>query len=72
MSVKQGQTVNAAQSTPIIVKIADSNTISSSSAIYYNALLEVANPDGALRIGMTVEVAAATSSSARMGPPPMF
>ena len=106
--VKQGQTVNAAQSAPSIVKLADlsimrvkaeiseadvmsvapgqrasfttlgapqtpfeavvreiepaptaietSDTISSDSAIYYNGLLEVANPDGKLRIGMTAEV----------------
>lgn len=106
--VKQGQTVNAAQSAPTIVKIADlstmlvkaeiseadvmnvapgqnvtfttlgapdlpfqavvreiepapteietSDTISSDSAIYYNGLLEVANPEGRLRIGMTAEV----------------
>jgi len=106
--VKEGQTVNASQSAPTIVKIADlstmlvkaeiseadvmnvakdqnvtfttlgaadtpfhavvrdiepapteieeSDTISSDSAIYYNGLLEVANPDGKLRIGMTAEV----------------
>lgn len=106
--VKQGQTVNAAQAAPTIVKIADlstmlvkaeiseadvmnviagqkvtfttlgasempfqavvreiepaptaietSDTISSDSAVYYNALLEVDNPDGRLRIGMTAEV----------------
>lgn len=106
--VKQGQTVNAAQSAPTIVKIADlstmlvkveiseadvmnvepgqsagfttlgapdetfqahvteiepaptaiadSDTISSDSAIYYNGLLEVANPEGRLRIGMSAEV----------------
>lgn len=106
--VKQGQTVNAAQSAPTIVKLADlstmvvkaeiseadvmsvapgqsasfttlgapdrpftaevseiepapreiedSDTISSDEAIYYNGLLEVENPDGALRIGMTAEV----------------
>ena len=106
--VKQGQTVNAAQSAPTIVKIADlstmlvkveiseadvmhvapgqkvsfttlgapgepfqavvrgiepapaaietSDTIPSDSAIYYNGLLEVENPDGRLRIGMTAEV----------------
>lgn len=106
--VKQGQTVNAAQAAPTIVKIADlstmlvkaeiseadvmnviagqkvtfttlgapdmpfqavvreiepaptaietSDTISSDSAVYYNALLEVGNPEGRLRIGMTAEV----------------
>ncbi|RJE79188.1 efflux RND transporter periplasmic adaptor subunit [Paracoccus sp. JM45] len=106
--VQEGQTVNATQSAPTIVKIADlstmlvkaeiseadvmnvakdqnvtfttlgaadtpfhavvrdiepapteieeSDTISSDSAIYYNGLLEVANPDGKLRIGMTAEV----------------
>ena len=41
---------------PAPTEIADSDTISSSSAIYYNGLLEVANPDGKLRIGMTAEV----------------
>ena len=106
--VKQGQTVNAAQAAPTIVKIADlstmlvkaeiseadvmnvvpgqnvsfttlgapnlpfqavvrevepapteivdSDTISSDSAIYYNGLLEVENPEGKLRIGMTAQV----------------
>lgn len=106
--VKQGQTVNAAQSAPTIVKIADlstmlvkaeiseadvmevapgqnvtfttlgarerpflavvldiepapteietSDTLSSDEAIYFNGLLEVENPDGRLRIGMTAEV----------------
>ena len=106
--VKQGQMVNAAQSAPTIVKIADlstmlvkaeiseadvmnvapgqsvsfttlgasdrpfqavvrdiepapteiesSDTISSDRAIYYNGLLEVENPEGRLRIGMTAEV----------------
>lgn len=106
--VKQGQTVNAAQSAPTIVKIADlstmlvkveiseadvmavhpgqtasfttlgapddvfeatvaeiepapteiadSDTISSDDAVYYNGLLQVANPEGRLRIGMNAEV----------------
>lgn len=106
--VKQGQTVNAAQSAPTIVKlaqldkmlvkveiseadvvnvkagqeasftilgepattfhatvrdvepapsdIADSDTIASDEAIYYIGQLEVANPDGKLRIGMTAQV----------------
>lgn len=106
--VKQGQTVNAAQSAPTIVKIADlstmvvkveiseadvmsvapgqnasfttlgapdesfeavvseiepapteiadSDTLSSDSAMYYNGLLEVDNADGRLRIGMSAEV----------------
>ena len=106
--VKQGQTVNAAQSAPTIVKIADlstmlvkveiseadvmavhpgqtasfttlgapdevfearvaeiepapteiadSDTISSDKAVYYNGLLQVANPGGRLRIGMNAEV----------------
>ncbi|TKW67362.1 MAG: efflux RND transporter periplasmic adaptor subunit [Paracoccus denitrificans] len=106
--VKQGQTVNAAQSAPTIVKIADlstmvvkveiseadvmsvapgqsasfttlgapdesfdavvseiepapteiadSDTLSSDSAMYYNGLLKVDNADGRLRIGMSAEV----------------
>lgn len=106
--VKQGQTVNAAQSAPTIVKIADlstmvvkveiseadvmsvapgqsasfttlgapdesfeavvseiepapteiadSDTLSSDSARYYNGLLKVDNADGRLRIGMSAEV----------------
>lgn len=106
--VDEGQTVNAAQSTPTIVKIADldtmlvkaeiseadivqvqpgqavtftilgehdrefhaevrevepapseietSDTISSDEAVYYNALLEVENPQHLLRIGMTTQV----------------
>lgn len=106
--VKQGQTVNASNDAPTIVKIADlstmlvkaeiseadvmavapgqdvtfttlgapdepfsavvrdiepapteiesSDTISSDSAIYYNGLLEVENPEGRLRIGMTAEI----------------
>lgn len=108
VSVKQGQTVNALQSAPTIVKlaaldkmlvkveiseadvvnvapgqkasftilgeparsfdavvqgiepapsgIADSDTISSDEAIYYNGLLAVDNPEGKLRIGMTAQV----------------
>ena len=106
--VKEGQTVNASQQAPTIVKIADlstmivkaeiseadvmkvkagqeasfttlgapgqpfeavvrgiepaptaietADTISSDSAVYYNGLLEVDNPDGQLRIGMSAEV----------------
>ena len=106
--VDEGQTVNASQSTPTIVKIADldtmlvkaeiseadivqvspgqdvvfsilgepgheftakvrevepapseietSDTISSDEAVYYNALLEVDNPEHTLRIGMTTQV----------------
>lgn len=41
---------------PAPSEIAASDTISSDSAIYYNGLLEVANPDGKLRIGMTAQV----------------
>ncbi len=41
---------------PAPTEIADSDTISSSSAIYYNGMLEVENPDGKLRIGMTAEI----------------
>jgi len=106
--VDEGQTVNASQSTPTIVKIAElgtmlvkteiseadivrvrsgqavtftilgeqdrefqaevrevepapseietSDTISSDEAVYYNALLEVDNPEHLLRIGMTTQV----------------
>jgi len=106
--VDEGQTVNASQSTPTIVKIAEldtmlvkaeiseadivqvhpeqavtfsilgeqdrifnaavrevepapseietSDTISSDEAVYYNAMLEVDNPDHLLRIGMTTQV----------------
>ncbi|WP_126975491.1 efflux RND transporter periplasmic adaptor subunit [Frigidibacter oleivorans] len=36
--------------------IVDSDTISTDTAIYYNALLDVPNPDGILRIGMTAQV----------------
>ena len=41
---------------PAPASIADSDTIDSESAIYYNGLLEVANPKGELRIGMTAQV----------------
>lgn len=41
---------------PAPTEIETSDTISSDSAIYYNGLLDVANPEGALRIGMTAEV----------------
>lgn len=41
---------------PAPAEIADSDTIASDSAIYYNGLLEVDNADGRLRIGMTAEV----------------
>ncbi|MAM41108.1 efflux RND transporter periplasmic adaptor subunit [uncultured Paracoccus sp.] len=41
---------------PAPSEIADSDTISSDSAVYYNGLLEVANPEGKLRIGMTAQV----------------
>ncbi|MGL6211099.1 MAG: efflux RND transporter periplasmic adaptor subunit [Paracoccaceae bacterium] len=106
--ISQGQTVNASNSTPTIVKIADltrmvvnadvseaditrvtpgqaatltllgepdtpiaatlraiepapasieeSDTIATDEAIYYVALIDVPNPDGKLRIGMTAEV----------------
>ena len=118
VAVKQGQTVNSAQSTPTIIKLADLDTMTieaeiseadvvkvapgmpvtftilgdpdhpytatlraiklapesvlkeddattsgntgnatgSSSAIYYNGLFDVPNPDGRLRIAMTAEV----------------
>lgn len=106
--VREGQTINAAQSSPTLIKLADLETmvvkteiseadvinvrpgqpasftlpgtpdmqfradlraiepapssiatadeIDTSSAIYYNALLDVPNPDGVLRVGMTAEV----------------
>lgn len=107
--VEQGQTVNAVQSTPTMVKVArldtmtveaqiseadvirvsaglpiyftvlgaperryqarlraiepapdsindDTTSSSTSTAVYYNGLFEVANPEGALRIGMTAQV----------------
>ena len=41
---------------PAPTAIETSDTISSDSAIYYNGLLEVENPEGKLRIGMTAEV----------------
>ncbi|MBE3638871.1 efflux RND transporter periplasmic adaptor subunit [Mangrovicoccus algicola] len=37
-------------------EIAEADTIDSETAVYYNALMEVANPDGRLRIGMSAEV----------------
>ena len=36
--------------------IADADEIDTSTAIYYRAALDVPNPDGTLRIGMTAEV----------------
>jgi len=41
---------------PAPSEIEDSDTISSEEAIYYNGLLQVANPEGKLRIGMTAQV----------------
>ncbi len=41
---------------PAPTAIETSDTISSDSAIYYNGLLEVDNPDGKLRIGMSAQV----------------
>src|SRR5690606_823786 len=41
---------------PAPTEIESSDTISSDRAIYYNGLLEVENPEGRLRIGMTAEV----------------
>lgn len=41
---------------PAPTAIETSDTISSDSAIYYNGLLEVENPDGKLRIGMSAQV----------------
>lgn len=41
---------------PAPSEIATSDTISTDSAIYYNGLLEVDNPDHLLRIGMTTQV----------------
>lgn len=41
---------------PAPASIATSDDIDTSKAIYFNALLDVPNPDGVLRIGMTAEV----------------
>ncbi len=41
---------------PAPTDLATSDTISSEKAIYYNGSLEVANPNGTLRIGMTAQV----------------
>lgn len=41
---------------PAPSEIKDSDTISTDSAIYYNGILEVDNPDHKLRIGMTTQV----------------
>ncbi|MEI4471618.1 efflux RND transporter periplasmic adaptor subunit [Frigidibacter sp. MR17.24] len=41
---------------PAPAAIADADTIETGTAIYYNALLDVDNPEGVLRIGMTAEV----------------
>lgn len=41
---------------PAPASIAESDEIDTSSAIYYNAVLDVPNADGILRIGMTAEV----------------
>ncbi|HHW34094.1 MAG TPA: efflux RND transporter periplasmic adaptor subunit [Paracoccus solventivorans] len=41
---------------PAPAAIADSDEIDTGSAIYYRAALDVPNPDGTLRIGMTAEV----------------
>jgi len=41
---------------PAPATIEESDTVSTDTAIYYNALLDVDNPDGILRIGMTAEV----------------
>ncbi|SMX42929.1 efflux RND transporter periplasmic adaptor subunit [Actibacterium lipolyticum] len=41
---------------PAPSEIKDSDTISTDEAIYYNGMLDVANPDHRLRIGMTTQV----------------
>lgn len=41
---------------PAPAAIADADEIDTSTAIYYRAALDVPNPDGTLRIGMTAEV----------------
>ncbi|MBC7137556.1 MAG: efflux RND transporter periplasmic adaptor subunit [Defluviimonas sp.] len=41
---------------PAPATIEQSDTIAADTAVYYNALLDVDNPDGILRIGMTAEV----------------
>ena len=70
VAVKPGQaasfTLNSALATPFSAtlravepapsSIETSDTIESDEAIYYNALLDVDNPEGILRIGMSAEV----------------
>ncbi|MFT3689237.1 efflux RND transporter periplasmic adaptor subunit [Paenirhodobacter sp.] len=46
--------VTALEPAPSAIK--DSDTIATDSAIYYNGILEVPNPDHTLRIGMTTQV----------------
>lgn len=41
---------------PAPSQLAEADTISADKAVYYNGLLEVANPDRKLRIGMTAQV----------------
>lgn len=47
-------TLRALEPAPASIKTSD--TIDTDEAIYYNALLDVANPEGILRIGMSAEV----------------
>ncbi len=47
-------TLRAVEPAPASIK--DSDEIATDEAIYYNALFDVANPDGKLRIGMTAQV----------------
>ncbi len=47
-------TLRAIEPAPASIK--DSDEVATDQAIYYNALFDVANPDGKLRIGMTAEV----------------
>lgn len=50
-------TLRAIEPGPTIMDGDDSNlAVTDSDAIYYNALFDVANPDGILRIGMTAQV----------------
>lgn len=47
-------TLRAVEPAPASIK--DSDEVATDEAIYYNALFDVANPDGKLRIGMTAQV----------------
>jgi membrane fusion protein, macrolide-specific efflux system len=49
---------------PAPQSLATSDTIAADKAVYYNGLLEVANPDRKLRIGMTAQVSIVLDSAA--------